>query len=188
MANQWSSRRWGASIYTGLTLDVSASSTLDASGSALVVAPATHAVAASSALALTAYASPVVNLGRRQKGQTITFAVDTLGTPDNPPIASVVGPDNALFGAFDLPLVVQSNQFGRSVLLAGALALGTFLVTYTWTLAGAPQSMVEKFDLVGGGDSGGGVIALCYYERPEARYLLAQLAAGKLVQGRNPKF
>jgi hypothetical protein len=45
----------------------------------------------------------------------------------------------------------------------------------------------DTFDLIAGGDEGGAVVSMFAIDRPEARYVVGQLASGKLVQGRNPR-
>jgi hypothetical protein len=108
---------------------------------------------------------------------------------DNPPMATVTDPNNALFGIFALPyapIAGTAFNYALPVILPGGAALGTYQVAITYTIAGTPGTATSSFDVVAGGDSGGSVISLYAYDRPEARFVLAQLSSGKLVQGRNP--
>jgi hypothetical protein len=82
---------------------------------------------------------------------------------------------------------MDTNLFGRRVLLDGQYALGTFLLRTSWSVAGNDLLDIQQIEVVGGGDSGGGIISLYSFERPGTNFLIAQLQAGRLVQGTNPR-
>jgi hypothetical protein len=127
---------------------------------------------------------------RYQRGQQIPIECDLSGKADVPPIATITDPNNALFGTLRLPYIPgyspTSFAYRSLIRLPGGAALGTYQVTFTFTISGLAGSTTASFDAVPGGDSGGEVISLYAYDRPEARYVLAQLGSGKLVQGKNP--
>jgi hypothetical protein len=126
---------------------------------------------------------------RYQRGQNVTIGSSLDAKSDNPPVATVHDPNNALFGTYLLPYApVRGSGFNYAlpVILPGGAALGTYQVAITYSIAGTPGTVTSSFDVVAGGDSGGSVISLYAYDRPEARFVLAQLSSGKLVQGRNP--
>jgi hypothetical protein len=63
---------------------------------------------------------------------------------------------------------------------------GSFSVYYYYTLAGVQTLQTATFTVVPGGDSGGSVISMHALDRAESRAVIAQLAGGSLVLGRNP--
>lgn len=128
---------------------------------------------------------------RYQRGQQIPIALVIPSRSDSLPTATITDPSNALLGTvLALPFlpgyIPASFTYSTTIRLPGGAELGTYQVSFAYTVAGVPLSSTYEFDAVAGGDSGGEVIAMFDYSRPEARYLLVQLATGKLVQGRNP--
>jgi hypothetical protein len=127
---------------------------------------------------------------RYQRGQYVVLGSSLDLLPDGPPVATVLDPNNALFGQFPIPYAPVAGspgyEFAYPLSLPGGAVLGTYQVTIAYAVAGVPASITSSFDVVAGGDSGGQVISMYAYVRPEAKYVLAQLSSGKLVQGRNP--
>lgn len=125
---------------------------------------------------------------RYQRGQLVTIGLTPPeGMPDSLPVASITDPDNALFATPHLPYTPNAGtSFSRSFRMPGGSPLGTYQVAISYSVAGTPGTAASSFDVVAGGDSGGEVISLYGYDRPEARFILAQLGSGKLVQGKNP--
>lgn len=128
---------------------------------------------------------------RYQRGQQIPIVLGLPGRADGLPYVLITDPSESPFGeAMMVPYIpghlVSSFLYKTFIRLPGGAALGTYTVSFTYTIAGVPGTQASEFDVVEGGDSGGEVIAMFDYDRPEARYLLVQLATGKLVQGRNP--
>lgn len=126
---------------------------------------------------------------RYQRGQTVLIGSSLDSMADAPPVATITDPDNALFGVFLLPYAPVNGttfRYAYPLALPGGAALGTYQVVIAYSIAGTPGTVTSTFDVVSGGDSGGSVISLYAYDRPEARFVLAQLSSGKLVQGRNP--
>lgn len=127
---------------------------------------------------------------RYQRGQQISLQVALAGLADVPPVMTIHDPNNALFGTYRLPYLpsVDSTTFtyGTFLRLPGGAVLGTYQVSFSYSIGGAPGTQTAAFDAVPGGDSGGKVVSLYAYGRPEASYVLAQLGSDKLVQGKNP--
>ena len=127
---------------------------------------------------------------RYQRGQQVPISLTLAGLADAPPLATIHDPNNALLGIWKLPYQPGYSPmafvYGSLIRLQGGAALGTYQVTFSCSVGGQAQTQTATFDVVPGGDSGGEVISLYAYDRPEARYVLAQLGSGKLVQGRNP--
>lgn len=80
----------------------------------------------------------------------------------------------------------QTGWFAKLVRLGAGFALGSYTVSFNYTVQGYQGLLLATFEVVGGGDLGGPVISLYSVDRPEARYIVAQLGTGRLVQGRNP--
>lgn len=123
---------------------------------------------------------------RYQRGQIVPITLELQGPADAPPVATVTDPNNALFATYQIPYDGTPYSFSYGFRLPGGAALGTYQVSIAYSIAGTPGTSTSAFDVVSGGDSGGEVISLYSYDRPEARFVLAQLGSGKLVQGRNP--
>lgn len=129
---------------------------------------------------------------RCQRGQYAPLdVVIGTGMPFACPVASVTDPNNALFGTYPLPYVGLTTpggfpRFHYDLYLPGGASLGTYQVAISYQTSGGTASESTSFTVVAGGDSGGSVISMYAYVRPEAKYVLAQLSSGKLVQGRNP--
>jgi hypothetical protein len=132
-------------------------------------------------------------LGRFQIGQTVPLAVVPVDSggfpspPDSAPVATVQDPSNTTVGILKMALGGDPEHFAIGFFLRGGLALGTYQVTYAYRVNGASLGETGSFDVIPGGDPGGAVIAMVGYDRPEARYVVAQLASGRLVQGKNPR-
>lgn len=125
------------------------------------------------------------DLGRFQRGKSVSVVPGIAIIPDNYPLLVVAGPSGFPGYTANVPLQ-RGAGFGARIFLGSQFPLGTYTATVTWSLAGNPSTYSATFEVVGGGDSGGPVNSLNAYDRPEARYVLAQLGGGKLVQGRNP--
>ena len=121
------------------------------------------------------------------RGMTVQIEPILPSLPDSCPTVTIANQTTSTtIGTFLVPF--RGNGIFRLPYHLGPLLfLGTFTLTFQWTVNGTPYSQVQTFTLVDGGDSGGRVISLYSYTRPDATYLLAQLDSGRLVQGRNPR-
>lgn len=136
-------------------------------------------------------------LGRYQLGDVVAIPLTTFGPgnlptpPDATPTAGIAGPAGSVLSG-QTPLVpLAPGSDGTRWLLRLPLGVGvlggSYRVTFAYATAGVPGGATARFDVVPGGDPGGAVTALHAVERPEARYILAQLTGGLLVRGRNPR-
>lgn len=135
-----------------------------------------------------------MDLGRRQQGQYVNLRVETTDSsgdpaqPDAAPVATITDAGSNVVATIKIPMSRVENVFSLPLFLGASYLLGTYIVEYSWSVGGVIRNSSDSFDVIHGGDIGGGVIAIYGYDRPEARYVVAQLSSGKLVQGRNPKF
>jgi hypothetical protein len=132
-------------------------------------------------------------LGTVVLGRRAPFLVQTLGAgrvpalPMVPPTATLYDAGGNVAATFELPILdLAAGLFGMGVRLS-TLAPGRYCVLYQYRVNGYPGRVIDFLDLAAGDDAGA-VISLFAHDRPEARYVLAQLDGGRLVQGRNPKF
>jgi hypothetical protein len=82
---------------------------------------------------------------------------------------------------------VDATVFAYSLFLDGRFAAGLYTATYRYTLGSYEGVVVDEFEVVAGGDGDGAVIAMHYFDRPHAKFVVMQLDGGSLVKGRNPR-
>jgi hypothetical protein len=130
-------------------------------------------------------------LGRFQQGQPVRLAVSPVSggnpaTPDSAPVATVTGPVG--FASFSAKLAMDGGPtaFALAIPLVAEFLLGTYSVSYSYSVGGNAGTASDTFDVIAGGDPGGRIISMTAYDRPEARYVVTQLSSGRIVQGRNP--
>lgn len=134
-----------------------------------------------------------MNLGRFQPGQVVKISVATVdgsgtpATPDAAPVATIRNGSNAVIWTGKLAMDGSTKVFSLAVFVGIPYPLGTYTVTYQWAVGGFNGTGSDTFDVIHGGDVGGRVISMYAYDRPEARYVVAQLTSGNIVQGRNPR-
>lgn len=129
-------------------------------------------------------------LGRCRRGDKVMLSCSVPSVPDHAPIAVVLNSDSHVVATIALPKIGPSRKlFGMSVFIGTAFIVGNYLVSYQFSVGGNSGSVPDdRFAVVPGGDSGGDVISLYSFDRPEARFVVAQLSSGRLAQGRNPSF
>ncbi len=143
---------------------------------------------------LSPYADAVIvrsafdELGRYRRGDKVVIGTILPGIPDSAPIAVIISPDSQVIGAYELPISDATRvSFSLPVQVNLAFAFGTYRVSYQFTIGGHAGVVKDaEFQVIPGGDSGGEVISMLAFDRPEARFLIAQLNSGRLVVGRNP--
>ena len=135
-----------------------------------------------------------MNLGRFQPGQILPIGVTTVdgtGTPtwpDTAPVATVKDAGNNVIWTGKVALDPDTPyRFSSALFLGIPYSLGTYSVGYEWSVGVYNGTATDTFDVISGGDVGGRIIAMYAYDRPEARYVVAQLTSGNIVQGRNPR-
>lgn len=134
-------------------------------------------------------------LGRFQIGQEVPLILwtrdrdRTPAFPDSHPLARVVASDGTHVESVQMPVSDRyqvTGLFRYQLPLGAGYSTGKYTVEYQYTVSGYPGLLLASFEVVAGGDVGGPVISLYAVERPEARYVVAQLGTGRLVAGRNP--
>lgn len=134
-----------------------------------------------------------MNLGRFQQGQIVKISIATVdgndlpATPDAAPVATIRDPSNAVIFSGKLAMDGGTQLFSLPIFVGISYPLATYTVGYTWSVGGFNGTGSDTFDVIHGGDVGGRIIAMYAYDRPEARYVVAQLTSGNIVQGRNPR-
>lgn len=133
-------------------------------------------------------------LGFAQLGDTVVLSVTTLDlpggivVPDDVPTARVYRGTHFV-EARRVPVLDRYNQHGRFQLplfLGPAYQLGYHSVLFSYAVSGVALASFVGFTIKDGGDSGGGLISMVSYRRPETQYIVAQLQSGRLVSGRSP--
>lgn len=133
------------------------------------------------------------DLGRFQLGQSVPLAVATVdgqgapASPDAAPTAAITGPSGDPVATVELAMAGDDRHFALPFFLGLSLPLGTYGVAYSYLILGAAMAASATFTVIPGGDTGGAIISMFAFDRPEARYVVAQLESGRLVQGRNPR-
>jgi hypothetical protein len=130
----------------------------------------------------------MADLGRYRRGDKLTLHCATPSVPDHAPIAVILDQSNYPVAALSLPKADASRKaFELQVFVGDGFALGSYSVSYQFSVGGVPGNVPgDSFTVIAGGDSGGEVISLYSCDRPEARFVIAQLNSGRLVRGRNP--
>lgn len=133
--------------------------------------------------------------GRYQLGQAVELtlacrdASDTPAVPTNVPRLKVWTPAGALLRFQDLPPLeryTQTGLFHARLILDSTFTAGLYRVTYYWSVGSFRGLDEDGFEVMPGGDADGAVVALHWFSRPQAKFLVQSLDSGKLVQGRNP--
>lgn len=139
-------------------------------------------------------------LGRLQQGMNLNVTVRT-GTPAGVPGWPTARPvvevwrDGATPTKLDvvpmasyLPGVIEG--LFRACVFLGALypTAGRHFVVVRWVdQDGTPRLLAGSFELTGGGNAAGTVIAMTEVARPDARYLLTSTDAGTISRRKNPR-
>ncbi len=133
-------------------------------------------------------------LGAYRQGQTVALGVRTTGSqgrtamPDAAPVADVYNDAGQRVASLALPLIDddQGGVFALPLFLGTGFAVGRYRVAYRYRAGTFTGLKLDSFDVSPGGDPSGPVIGLFAYDRPEARYVVAQTADGTLIQGATP--
>lgn len=134
-----------------------------------------------------------MDLGRFQPGQDVRIGVATVDVDGNPawpvlaPVSTVKDADNNTIFSGKIPMSGLAYIFSRQLFLGLLYPVGIYQVNYAWTVGSFNGTASDTFEVISGGDVGGGIIAMYAYVRPEATYVVAQLSSGNIVQGRNPR-
>jgi hypothetical protein len=133
--------------------------------------------------------------GRYQNGDTVPLRVlcrDAAGVPGVPPRApqvTVWSPAGAKVRVRVMPVLDRYGQAGLfhyPLYLDGDFAPGLYRAVYNYNLGSYVGIEEDGFEVLAGGNADGAVVALHFYVRPHARFVMQSLDSGKMVQGRNP--
>lgn len=131
-------------------------------------------------------------LGTYQLGDRLGLSVQTRtgqapALPTDAPVATVYNVAGNVIATYGVPPCRQDEaMFARAVHLNRQFVVGRYTVRYAYQVSGQNRAEIDVFDIVGGGDPGGTVIAGYPFHRPHAEFHVLDLDSGELVRGRNP--
>ena len=115
---------------------------------------------------------------------------NTAGTPDAAPTYSIYdSSDTAVVSDKPLPKLGYDTtaHYGMDLLLGSAYAAGSYCVHYKWQEGGTNVARISPFEVLGGSPSSKGVYtSLCWYDRPQAKFLIGATEDGTIEYRRNP--
>jgi hypothetical protein len=119
-----------------------------------------------------------------------TNSSGSIAAPDAAPQVDVYGASgNKVESGLLIPAadpVAQPGLFAVDLFLDSAFSPGICTAVYRWQVGGTPGGDLDYFEVLPGGDPGGPVIGLRYYECPQADYLVQHDWAGDFRRGKNP--
>lgn len=136
-------------------------------------------------------------IGRYKLGDAVPLYVKTVDTngvatlPDDCPTVKVWNSSGTLILNQKMPIIERFTQTGNFCypLFLGVLwATGTYTAVYYWTTGSQTFNGLDcdTFEIVDGGNKDGNVIAMYFFDRPQAKYVVYETDSGVLIQGRNP--
>jgi hypothetical protein len=155
---------------------------LDLHAQVMVSADRHYAVSATLGLhpEVSAESGTPVPLGRFRLGDVVPIPFTPTAPPDAPPEATISGP--AAEQVRPMATWDGGQTFFCHERLTQPYDVGAHAIAVTSSAGRADYT----FDVVEGGDRGSTVIALHYVSGPDGSQVIAQLASGQLVLGRNP--
>ena len=132
--------------------------------------------------------------GRYQLGQSIPLllqCVNASGVPTVPDAAPTleVWSSSAKVQSLLIPVIDRyqvTGLFTYTLFLDQSYAAGGYRAVFSWRSGTFRGLTVDHIEVLAGGDGRGAVIAMHYYLRPHARFLVQELNSGLLIKGRNP--
>ncbi len=79
-----------------------------------------------------------------------------------------------------------TGRFAFRQFLDGRFAVGQYTVLYRYTVGSYNGLVTDTFQIVAGGSSYGTALAIRYFHKPEADYVVQALTSGKITKNRNP--
>ncbi len=134
--------------------------------------------------------------GRFQLGTEVTLAVLTVNGsnlpsfPDAAPVVEVWSSTGLVLAGRAMPVVDRygtTGLFQLSTFLDARFSAGRYTAVYRYEVGSYEGLVEEVFEIVAGGDPAGAVIAMHYYDRPHAKFVVMQLDGGSLLARRNPR-
>lgn len=134
--------------------------------------------------------------GRYQLGQEVPLGVlclnaaDTPTAPDRAPTMKVWDAAGTRVADLAIPALDRyavTGLFRHRLFLDGRFAAGRYTVTYHWNAGSFVGLDADTFEIAAGGHADGSVVAMTWYHRPQAEFIVQQLNSGAIVKGRNPR-
>ncbi len=143
--------------------------------------------------------------GRFQVGDEIALSVlctDSSSVPTDPdacPQLDIYGPSGKVTGwipgglaggGVNIPILdpdATTGLFQAKVFLGSMFSAGAYTTTARWTSGSFHGLQEDSFEVLPGGSDRGNVIAMDWYPRPHADFLVHQLDSGRIRAGRNPR-
>lgn len=135
--------------------------------------------------------------GRYHIGEEVALALLTKNSsgvptaPDTAPTYSIYNAGGtAIVSNRKMPPVEKgatTGMFGCGQLLTNEYSEGQYTVLYKWTISAFNGEVVEKFEVLPGGDGSGNNVAMAILRKPHTTYVVRQLTSGKIAAGRNPR-
>lgn len=133
--------------------------------------------------------------GRFQQGQEITLGLliaDSNGAPVAPdavPTLRIYGSAGTLIMSGSVPIqdrFGQTGWFAYQQFLDQRFPADTYSAVYQWAVSSSNRAALDYFEVLGGGSKLGSIVAMDYYRRPQADFVVQNTFAGTLQKGRNP--
>ncbi len=137
----------------------------------------------------------MVSLGRYPLGGTVhLYLVCTDGArapalPDNAPRLAVF--DSSGNRVLTKQIAIQDRYqvtglFHHPLFLGAPFGTGHYGVELSYSISGAPFLETAAFDVTGDGNVEGDTLAMYFFRRPHADFVVWQTESGKIKKGRNP--
>ena len=134
--------------------------------------------------------------GRVQVGKAVLLAVQCRNAsraavpPDACPTVDVYDSAGKRLAGKAIPILdpaATTGLFAYWLYLSDAYATGRATATYRWTVSTFHGSDLDTFDVLAGGDPSGAVIAQCFFQQPQANFVVQQRDGGRIYKGKNPR-
>lgn len=133
-------------------------------------------------------------LGRRQLGQRLPLGIqcrDASGTPTAPSVPPFleIWSGTTLVLSQEMPIRDRysvTGLFHFKQFLDSRFAAGFYQVLYHYVVGSHVGIDADEFEIVAGGNDDGSIIAMTYFQKPQAGFIVYQTDAGLVLQGRNP--
>lgn len=81
----------------------------------------------------------------------------------------------------------RTGYFNKNVFLNSNFSAGRYIALLQYAVSGSNKAELHFFEVVAGGNAKGAYVALFYYPRPHANYIVGQLDDGTLEMRRGPR-
>ena len=134
-------------------------------------------------------------LGRQQLGSVLDIylqcvdSADTPSIPTNPPQLKVRFGTTVVLAA-EMPVIEKSVRTGRfyyPLKLANQFTTGHYNFTCFYKVSTFHGFLNGTFEIIAGGDAGGQVLNMYFFDRPHADFVVYGTEFGSVYRGRNPQ-